>query len=63
MKLSLIETQPQSSPKLSLPGLRLAPGAALIFTFDYLDAEKKLERPERLARKDGNWPDLEITLF
>jgi hypothetical protein len=32
-------------------------------TYDYLDTEKKLEQPERLARKDGNWPDLEAALF
>ena len=32
-------------------------------TYDYLDTEKKLERPERLAHKDGNWPDLEAALF
>jgi hypothetical protein len=31
--------------------------------YDYLDTEKRLERPERLARKDGNWPDLEAALF
>jgi hypothetical protein len=32
-------------------------------TYDYLDTEKKLERPERLAHKDGNWPDLELPTF
>jgi hypothetical protein len=31
--------------------------------YDYLDTEKKLERPERLIRRDGNWPDLEAALF
>jgi hypothetical protein len=32
-------------------------------TYDYLDAKKKLERPSRLAHKDGNWSDLEAALF
>jgi len=32
-------------------------------TYDYLDTEEKLERPEHLAHKDGNWPDLEAALF
>ena len=32
-------------------------------TYDYLDTEKKLERPERLAHKHGNWPDLGAALF
>jgi hypothetical protein len=30
--------------------------------YDYLDKEKKLARPKRLARKDGKWPDLEAAL-
>jgi Fission yeast centromere protein N-terminal domain/Tc5 transposase DNA-binding domain len=31
--------------------------------YDYLDKEKRLARAERLARKDGNWPDLEAALY
>jgi hypothetical protein len=31
-------------------------------TYNYLNTEKKVERPERLVRRDGNWPDLETAL-
>jgi len=31
--------------------------------YNYLDTEKKVDCPERRARKDGNWPDLEAALY
>jgi hypothetical protein len=54
---SLLGSAPNSN--LSLNRQFLTPSSLYMTTW----TQKKLERPERLIRKDGNWPDLEVALF
>jgi hypothetical protein len=57
------DTKPTQKQIAACPISQSTVSDSLKPTYDYLDAEKKLERPERLAHKDGNWSDLEAALF